>query len=121
MFLGRVVGDRAADTLPITIGPHRSNPPRPSSRVALSRYDQPAEAIGRAQIAKGLGLVTSRTRLFLDEVLRVVQPSLWLFGHWHYPWAIQVGPTHFRCVGYQEAFTLALPWRPEGALRDRVT
>ncbi|EYD74024.1 hypothetical protein Rumeso_04395 [Rubellimicrobium mesophilum DSM 19309] len=54
-------------------------------------------------------LATSRTRHFLDEVYRLVQPRLWLFGHWHESWAHQDGATHFRCVGYHEAFTLDLP------------
>lgn len=91
--------------------------------IAAQLWSEIAAASGQGQPrgARGLGLVTSRTRLFLDEVLRVVQPSLWLFGHWHHPWAFQTGATHFRCVGYQEAFTLALPWRPEGALRDEDT
>ncbi|WP_210526919.1 metallophosphoesterase family protein [Rubellimicrobium arenae] len=58
----------------------------------------------------GQGLAhSSRTRLFLDKVHAVLQPSLWLFGHWHHPWAHQDGRTHFRCVGYHEAFTLELP------------
>ena len=57
---------------------------------------------------------SSRTRLFLDEVLALLQPSLWLFGHWHHPWAHQDGRTHFRCVGYHEAFTLELPWKQVG-------
>ena len=57
------------------------------------------------------GLAHSRTRSFLDKVYAVLQPSLWLFGHWHHPWAYQDGCTHFRCVGYHEAFTLELPLR----------
>lgn len=58
------------------------------------------------------GLRPSRTRLLLDEVHAVLRPVLWLFGHWHEPWAYQDGPTHFRCVGYHEAFTVSLPWEP---------
>jgi len=68
---------------------------------------------GSSEEPSGQRLSTTRTRLFLDEVYRVVQPALWLFGHWHHPWAYQDGPTHFRCVGYHEAFTLPLPWRSE--------
>lgn len=69
---------------------------------------------GNSGDGDGQGLAHTRTRLFLDKVHAVLQPSLWLFGHWHHPWAYQDGRTHFRCVGYHEAFTLELPLKQTG-------
>lgn len=53
---------------------------------------------------------TSRTQTFLAEVFAIVRPRLWIFGHWHHAWAYDEGDTHFRAMGFQEAFTVALPW-----------
>jgi hypothetical protein len=55
-------------------------------------------------------LPASRTRAFLTEVFAIVQPRLWIFGHWHHAWAHEEGNTHFRAMGFQEAFTVSLPW-----------
>lgn len=56
----------------------------------------------------------SRTRTFLAEVFSIIQPRLWMFGHWHHAWAHDEGATHFRALGYQEAFTVPLPWPGAG-------
>lgn len=63
-----------------------------------------------ARPAMAGALSTSRTRVFLSEVFAIVQPRLWIFGHWHHAWAHDEGDTHFRAMGFQEAFTVSLPW-----------
>lgn len=65
---------------------------------------------GTAAPRRGIG--PSRTRTFLAEVQNIVQPELWIFGHWHEAWQGQDGATTFRCMGFQESFILPLPWDP---------
>lgn len=78
-------------------------------------HDGPQEAAELLFADRGLGggpPAVSRTRAFLSEVLALVHPQLWIFGHWHHAWAAQIGDTHFRALGFAEALTVALPWKP---------
>lgn len=43
--------------------------------------------------------VRSRTNRFLDRLLALHRPRLWLFGHHHHNWSGWDGTTHFVCVG----------------------
>lgn len=54
----------------------------------------------------------TRTRSFLADVAQVLQPQLWIFGHWHSPWEARFDETHFRAMGFQESFVMPLPWKP---------
>ena len=60
-------------------------------------------------------ILATRTRSFLAEVAQILQPQLWIFGHWHFPWEARFDETHFRAVGFQESFVVPLPWDPEVA------
>ena len=78
-------------------------------------HDGPQEAAELLCVDRELGggpIGTSRTRPFLSEVLALIRPQLWIFGHWHYAWATQIGDTHFRALGFAEIITVPLPWMP---------
>jgi hypothetical protein len=78
-------------------------------------HDGPQEAAELLFADRGLGggpLAVSRTRAFLSEILALIHPQLWIFGHWHHAWAAQIGDTHFRALGFAEALTVPLPWIP---------
>lgn len=78
-------------------------------------HDAPQEAAVALAAARGLGTDApgaSRTRQFLSEVMALLRPELWIFGHWHHAWEGRIGETHLRGMGFGEAFVLPLPWTP---------
>lgn len=81
-----------------------------AQRIAAEVAHSAAGSVTRALPRNGTDLPLSRTRAFLSEVWTLVQPDLWIFGHWHHAWAFDAGKTHFRAMGFQEAFTVPLPW-----------
>lgn len=44
-------------------------------------------------------LSPSRTSEFLETLLELHRPKLWLFGHYHHDWDYTEDGMHFHCVG----------------------
>jgi hypothetical protein len=44
----------------------------------------------------------NRTSQAFDEMFSIHRPKFWYFGHWHFPWAMQLKGTWFRCVDINE-------------------
>jgi len=80
--------------------------------TVIISHEAPLEAAGPLCANLARSLRPCRTKSFLSEVLTLVKPYLWLFGHWHHPWSADIGGTHFRALGYNESFTMPLPWQP---------
>jgi hypothetical protein len=57
------------------------------------------EAARSSHHVDGTHFRPSRTSQFLDHLLAVHRPRLWLFGHYHHDWSETIGPTRFICVG----------------------
>ena len=71
----------------------------PQSKMSLIGSNILTQVCDFELLDRAMLINSSRTRLFLDEVLALLQPSLWLFGHWPRTWAHHDRFTHFRSVG----------------------
>lgn len=72
-------------------------------------HDAPQEAAVALAAARGLGTDApgaSRTRRFLSEVMALLNPELWIFGHWHHAWEGRIGEMLLRGMRLGEAFVL---------------
>ena len=43
--------------------------------------------------------LTSRTGLFLESLLQIHRPKIWLFGHYHHNWRYVDDDVAFQCIG----------------------
>jgi predicted phosphodiesterase len=76
-------------------------------KVVLS-HDCPSivsSMIGNPDILTAFGLnpnFVARTQSFLQKLFNIHQPKLWLFGHYHKNWEVELKGTHFMCVGERD-------------------
>ncbi|WP_254507601.1 metallophosphoesterase [Anatilimnocola floriformis] len=64
------------------------------TEIAQAVWEQTPQPLRRGEV-----FAPSRTNTFLEQLLAIHQPRLWLFGHHHRDWRYRAGPTLFGCVG----------------------
>lgn len=65
----------------------------------MMSHEAPTRVAGFVSQDVSRGFVASRTSDFLQTLLDVHSPKLWLFGHYHRDWDYAESGTHFHCVG----------------------
>lgn len=50
--------------------------------------------------------IDSRTQQYLENLFKLYQPSLWVFGHWHQHFNTIINGTRFICVKHEEYIDL---------------
>ena len=50
--------------------------------------------------------IETLTGKMLFEMLKMHEPKMWRFGHWHQQWQKQLGKTNFRCLAINQAETI---------------
>lgn len=74
-------------------------------RVMIT-HDCPGDVADEMFVKTGLAMggfaakrIDTRTSQAFDAMLRIHQPEMWFFGHWHHTMMIKYGRTHFQCLG----------------------
>ena len=64
------------------------------TEIARAVWEETPQPLRRGELFR-----PSRTNEFLETILAIHSPRLWLFGHHHRDWRYRAGPTLFGCVG----------------------